>query len=1242
MAQIFVYAPNADDFDCLGECGPLTPTKCVHIEDANGMSEITLEHPIDENNRWSFLQTGYILKAEVPVRTCPEVAEGGAVVTALEKWTVKMSATKGQRYLYSKASGGKKKKLLPPGTEVVVTKKGASRYKAKTRKHSGWIAIEALENMVTLTVPEDPNAIEQVVPAWTVRPQLFRINEAVVGDDGVSVKAQHIFYDLLGNVTTYVADNPSCVSALSGILDGCAVAHEFEGYTNMLDTRIIDPWTRVSPVEALLNPESGLIARWGGELVRDDEEFYVLNRAGMNRGVRIAYGKNLLGVDCTINQTDVITRIMPVGQTKKGKPLLLAAGTYTVDGASVTIDSTLTVAASNADDYPTPHVFVLDVGKEAKAAGTSAAQILAARVKMIRAALHKFADEECNLPSVNLKVDFIALGDTEEYAQYRQLEDVYLYDSVRIYHPKIAVDVTAQVSRVEFDCLQERFNGIELGAMQKDMAHRPVATWQVPSALPGYKVEAEGLDASRLADDAVNSDNVDTDGMTSQDTVKWIASVVAGAIAEEAEINGEAIDYTTMQSIKTKLVDCVTLNAQTILANNATINWAQITTLVSQIVTTAKAQITTANIVSANIDWAGIETLTAVCAAIANAKIDTASISYAQIKDLTTGTALITKGTSGKMYIADLAVTEANMVSLTVGELIVKGTDGKFYSFSVDSEGNVTTAEKKVTNDNVGDNTLNAGKIIENTITARELNVASIFADEALVNAIKAANIDTANFFAANAVINSLKSFVIRTDVLESLSGALDLSANDSINLIVGQQSGNPNLLLKSDFEDNWDNIWTKSGNIANTYVTVEETTQYAGHNSIKMHADGFAEPSGVAYQQIIDPSLWQVGNAITVSAYFKMYLSEPLDDYVSMMLVATVSGSPVYPNVHVTPDILSDGDWHRFNFTYTIPTGTTELIFRVENKLNGTTWMSEPKLEQGSVATGWCLAASEFDNGATARFDGDGLDITQTSKNTHFHADADDFGIYDASDNMIAGVGLDGAVPYFAVNELRDPRVSSGFSVGLETVQLWETIAAGISLVLRNGTTKYGHLMRGPIPYYGPGNVTGDFYGVVLKALERLVLMGVDGISLVGDVCIIGNMTPKADATYNLGTSALRYYKIYSNNALNGSDRRFKADIDDDADCEAFIMALRPRRYRMKGEKEGKLHEGFVAQEVFEAMKATGRLRFAGYDDSDPNALCLAYTEFLAPMVSLLQTQQRRIDDLERRLAALEERSKQ
>lgn len=44
------------------------------------------------------------------------------------------------------------------------------------------------------------------------------------------------------------------------------------------------------------------------------------------------------------------------------------------------------------------------------------------------------------------------------------------------------------------------------------------------------------------------------------------------------------------------------------------------------------------------------------------------------------------------------------------------------------------------------------------TITARELNVASIFADEALMGAITAANIDVSSLFAAEAFIAQLNA----------------------------------------------------------------------------------------------------------------------------------------------------------------------------------------------------------------------------------------------------------------------------------------------------------------------------------------------------------------------------------------------------------------------------------------------------------------------------------------------------
>ena len=114
------------------------------------------------------------------------------------------------------------------------------------------------------------------------------------------------------------------------------------------------------------------------------------------------------------------------------------------------------------------------------------------------------------------------------------------------------------------------------------------------------------------------------------------------------------------------------------------------------------------------------------------ADIGTADIDWSHIKDLATDTAIITQGTAGELYIAKLAVTEANMVSLTVGELVVKGSDGHFYSVSVDENGEVVTTLKQVANDDVADLSIHGtAKLIEGSITARTLNVQEIFGDNA-------------------------------------------------------------------------------------------------------------------------------------------------------------------------------------------------------------------------------------------------------------------------------------------------------------------------------------------------------------------------------------------------------------------------------------------------------------------------------------------------------------------------------
>lgn len=253
----------------------------------------------------------------------------------------------------------------------------------------------------------------------------------------------------------------------------------------------------------------------------------------------------------------------------------------------------------------------------------------------------------------------------------------------------------------------------------------------------------------------------------------------AHAIATVAEDGTVSLNNVSIQTAE--ITDLTTQWARIFSAeiDNALVQKALVDSLTANF-----ARISDAKITNATIDMANVNVLNAVSAEVANLLAQNANIDFAQIKALSTQDVLIQKGLGGKLYIADLAVTEANMVSLTVGELVVKGEDGKFYSIEVDENGEVHGVEKPVTNANLEDlavtgskianGTINGDtKIIESSITARTLNVQDIFAQNAMVLSLIAQNINVDDLFANQAFINKLMT----TDISSNTSLQLSIQA---------------------------------------------------------------------------------------------------------------------------------------------------------------------------------------------------------------------------------------------------------------------------------------------------------------------------------------------------------------------------------------------------------------------------------------------------------------------------------
>ncbi len=165
----------------------------------------------------------------------------------------------------------------------------------------------------------------------------------------------------------------------------------------------------------------------------------------------------------------------------------------------------------------------------------------------------------------------------------------------------------------------------------------------------------------------------------------------------------------------------------------------------------------------------------------------------------------------GKLYITDLAVSEANIVSLTAGQLLVKDSQGKFRRIYIDAQGTVTTEVVNVGDGNIVDGTIHADKLVEHSITADQLNVASILADNALIGAVTTRNLD------AEAVTASkIKAGTITThEVASNFGEALNLSSNESIHSVVRD--------AKSDVLNTADERYASAGDVDELSGTVQD-----------------------------------------------------------------------------------------------------------------------------------------------------------------------------------------------------------------------------------------------------------------------------------------------------------------------------------------------------------------------------------------------------------------------------------
>lgn len=298
--------------------------------------------------------------------------------------------------------------------------------------------------------------------------QLFRIRQTSKQDSGVTVTAEPIFLDSVGDC--FILDarptNKNGQEALDIIL---APNSKYTGRSN-ITTRTTAYFIRKNAMEAIAgNDDISFLSRWGGEIYYDNFTIYINDRVGGDYGVELLYGKNIPvnGVKESVDMEGVVTRIIPK-----------AYNGYLLPGSSPWIDSPIINA------YPTIFTKVIDFENIRLASditgeveeGIIVCQTLTELYNELRtAAAEQFANG-IDKPKVTISADMVILSNTEEYKEYADLEKVSLGDTIHLKHKRLGIVSDARIVALVYDSCRESVTGVTIGDITPSFLDKVAST----------------------------------------------------------------------------------------------------------------------------------------------------------------------------------------------------------------------------------------------------------------------------------------------------------------------------------------------------------------------------------------------------------------------------------------------------------------------------------------------------------------------------------------------------------------------------------------------------------------------------------------------------------------------------------------------------------------------------------------------------------------------------------------------
>lgn len=290
-------------------------------------------------------------------------------------------------------------------------------------------------------------------PSQNAKAQRFEIAEITKPKNGiVTVYCEHYSYQLSRSIVKLGSkfESVTAQAALNQLKDRMEPKADFIFYSDVATKSSIDftdPAKFKNAQEALGGVQGSILDNFGGEYLFNNNQVRLLAKAGIERNVIIAYGKNLTDISQEESIENTFTSVY--GWAKLDGE----------DGQIITLPETY-LDSKYVNNYTQRRIQMVDFSDKKPENVSALREMVKSYIKT----------NKVGVPKVNIKTSYVDLASSVMDEQLKNLEELDLCDWVTVLFNELNINTSAQIIKTVWNVALDKFDSLELGEVATNMS----------------------------------------------------------------------------------------------------------------------------------------------------------------------------------------------------------------------------------------------------------------------------------------------------------------------------------------------------------------------------------------------------------------------------------------------------------------------------------------------------------------------------------------------------------------------------------------------------------------------------------------------------------------------------------------------------------------------------------------------------------------------------------------------------